>query len=104
MKRGQSALEYVFLIGIAAATIIVASAYISRGFQGRLRAQADQLGEQYSPKNMKTDIRQNSTVDFDDKLIIDNAAKENTTISKATTTTTTAEGSHEKVRGLKYEH
>ncbi len=103
MKQGQSTLEYVFLVGIAAATIIAALAYISRGFQGKLRAQADQLGEQYSPKNMKTDIRQNSTVNFNDKLLINNTTKENTSISDTTTTTTTTKGSYEGVRGLKYE-
>jgi len=63
IKQGQTTLEYVYLIGIAAAAIIVMLVYVSRGFQGRLRVQADSLGEQYSPKNMRTRIRQSSYVD-----------------------------------------
>jgi len=58
MARSQTTVEYVILIGIVVAALIIISAYISRGFQGQLRTQADQVGEQYSPTNMKTDIVQ----------------------------------------------
>lgn len=62
MKYGQSTIEYVFLIALVAAAIIGISVYVSRGFQGRLREQADQVGEQYSPKGMDTNIKK--TWDF----------------------------------------
>ncbi len=58
MARSQTTVEYVILIGILVAALVVISAYISRGFQGQLRTQADQVGEQYSPTHMKTDIVQ----------------------------------------------
>jgi hypothetical protein len=52
MKRGQSTLEYIILIGVVAAAIIAVIVYASRGHQGHLRSQADQLStEQYAPGN-----------------------------------------------------
>lgn len=44
MKRGQSTLEYIVLIGSVAAGIIAMLVYIGRGHQGNIRSQADQLG------------------------------------------------------------
>lgn len=50
MRRGQSTLEYVLLIGAAVVAFIAMTIYIGRGFQGNLRNQADQLGAgQYEP-------------------------------------------------------
>lgn len=52
MRRGQSTLEYILLIGIAAAALIAILVYVSRGLQGNLRNKADQLGAgQYAPGN-----------------------------------------------------
>ncbi|MDP2928385.1 MAG: class III signal peptide-containing protein [Candidatus Omnitrophota bacterium] len=52
MRRGQTTLEYILLIGIVAAGIIAVIIYVSRGHQGRLRSQADQLSTgQYAPGN-----------------------------------------------------
>ncbi len=49
MRRGQTTLEYVLLIGIAAAGLIALIVYVSRGHQGNLRSQAEQLStEQYA--------------------------------------------------------
>ncbi|MEK7308299.1 MAG: hypothetical protein AAB089_04440 [Nitrospirota bacterium] len=56
MRRAQTTLEYVFLIGIVAAALIAILAYVSRGFQGKLRNQADEMGEQYSPGHTDIDI------------------------------------------------
>jgi len=55
MRRAQSTLEYILMIGSLAAVLIIMGAYMKRGFQGNVRALSDQLGEQYSPGNM--DIR-----------------------------------------------
>jgi len=58
MRRAYIAIEYLYLLGLAAAALILMLVYISRGFQGNLRVQADQLGVQYSPKDMQTNITQ----------------------------------------------
>jgi len=52
-KRGQTTLEYVYLIGVAAVALIAALVYVSRGFQGNVRLSSDQIGAgQYDPQNM----------------------------------------------------
>ncbi|MDO8489127.1 MAG: hypothetical protein Q7S42_03340 [Candidatus Omnitrophota bacterium] len=52
MRRGQTTLDYILLIGAVAAGLIVMLVYISRGHQGNLRSQADQLSAgQYAPGN-----------------------------------------------------
>ena len=52
MKQGQTTLEYIVLIGAVAAALIAVIVYVSRGQQGNLRSQADQLGAgQYAPGN-----------------------------------------------------
>jgi hypothetical protein len=50
MKKGQSTLEYVYLIAVAAVALAAMLVYMSRGFQGHIRDQADQIGAgQYEP-------------------------------------------------------
>jgi hypothetical protein len=52
MRRGQTTLEIVILIGFVAVVIMAMRIYIIRGHQGRLRSQAEQLGaQQYAPGN-----------------------------------------------------
>ena len=52
MRRAQATLEYVYLIGIVAAAIIVMLAYMSRGLQGNLRTLTEQVGAgAYAPGN-----------------------------------------------------
>jgi hypothetical protein len=54
MKRGQTTLEFVILVGFVAAGLIAMLFYIGRGHQGHLRAQAEQLGaRQYEPGNTR---------------------------------------------------
>ncbi|MFH0854903.1 MAG: hypothetical protein V1869_00065 [Candidatus Omnitrophota bacterium] len=60
LRKGQSTLEYVYLLAIVAAAIIAMTVYIKRGFQGNLRSQADQLGAGgYSPGNTSASSREN---------------------------------------------
>lgn len=52
MKRGQTTVEFVFLVGLVAAGLIAMLVYVGRGHQGNLRSQAEQLGaQQYEPGN-----------------------------------------------------
>jgi Flp pilus assembly pilin Flp len=50
-KQAQSILEYVVLIGVVAAALIVVGVYYKRAVQGKFRAGGDMLGggEQYQP-------------------------------------------------------
>ena len=96
MRQGQTTLEYVYLVGIVAVALIVMLVYISRGFQGNLRGQADQLGEQYSPRNMTTNIIQVSTINYHDKSTKTDAISN-------TTTTMVGSGGREDINSLKNE-
>lgn len=49
-KRGQSTLEYAVVIAVVVAALVVMQLYVRRGFQGRLRQSADDIGEQFAPK------------------------------------------------------
>lgn len=48
-KRGQTTLEYAILIGVIVAALIAMQVYLKRGFQGKIRDSADNMGDQYSP-------------------------------------------------------
>lgn len=50
-KRGQSTLEYAVLIIIIIAALLSIQNYIKRGVQGRLKASADDIGDQHSVGN-----------------------------------------------------
>jgi predicted RNase H-like nuclease (RuvC/YqgF family) len=56
MKRGQSTLDYILLIGVVAAGLVAMLVYVNRGFQGNVRDKADQLSSwQYDPNNITID-------------------------------------------------
>lgn len=48
-KKAQSTLEYALLIGVIVAGLVAMQLYLKRGYQGKLRENSDQLGDQYSP-------------------------------------------------------
>ncbi len=48
-KSGQSLLEYSVLFAVVLSAILIMQFYIKRGYQGRLKKEADTVGQQYSP-------------------------------------------------------
>lgn len=48
-KRGQSTLEYALLIAAVIAALIMMQIYLKRGVGGKLKANIDDIGEQYDP-------------------------------------------------------
>jgi hypothetical protein len=42
-------LEYALVVAGVAAALLAMRVYITRGIQGKLRSEADQLGQQYAP-------------------------------------------------------
>ena len=48
-KRGQSLLEYSILFAVILSAVLIMQFYIKRGYQGRLKAEADSVGQQYAP-------------------------------------------------------
>ena len=47
-KKGQSTLEYALVIAVIVAALVAMQTYIKRGFQGKLKASTDDVGEQFS--------------------------------------------------------
>lgn len=56
MKSGQATLEYAVVIIVLSAALVAMLIYLKRGVQGRLRSEADQLGQSYSPGNTESAI------------------------------------------------
>lgn len=54
MKSGQSTLEYAVVIIVLSAALVAMLIYLKRGVQGRLRSEADQIGQSYSPGNTES--------------------------------------------------
>jgi uncharacterized protein (UPF0333 family) len=48
-KKGQSTLEYAIIMVVVVGALIAMQWYIKGGYQGRLRAASDDMGEQFSP-------------------------------------------------------
>jgi uncharacterized protein (UPF0333 family) len=70
-NRAQSTLEYAILIGVIVAGLIGMQVYLKRGYQGKLRASADDMGDQfsagYSTYSYKTSTNTSSTEDVKDE-------------------------------------
>ncbi|MCP4652937.1 MAG: hypothetical protein GY858_06085 [Candidatus Omnitrophica bacterium] len=54
LRKGQSILEYAVLLAVIIAALAVMQTYIKRAYQGRLKREADNLGQQYSPGHTVT--------------------------------------------------
>jgi uncharacterized protein (UPF0333 family) len=48
-RRAQSLLEYSVLLAVVLSTILIMQFYVKRGYQGRLKKEADTVGQQYAP-------------------------------------------------------
>lgn len=51
LNKAQAAVEYALIIVAIVAGLIATATYLRRGIQGRVRASADSIGEQYAPGN-----------------------------------------------------
>jgi hypothetical protein len=63
-RKGQSTLEYAIIVAVVIGGLLVMQHYIKRGYQGKLKGAADDMGEQFDP-NAYTgnfNITQSSTV------------------------------------------
>ena len=57
-RRGVSTMEFAVLAVCLVTGLIAMQGYISRAMQGRLRMQADSIGEQYAPGHTTSDTTQ----------------------------------------------
>ena len=50
-RRAQTTLEYAVLIGVIVGGLVAMQIYLKRGWQGKLRDSADNMGGQFSPEH-----------------------------------------------------
>ena len=67
-KTGQGSFEYITLITIVLAVFITVGTYFKRGVQGRWKSAVDDLGDQYDPLTVDTNITYSLTSDTDTRL------------------------------------
>lgn len=48
-KRGQSTLEYALIVAVIIAGLLMMQHYVKRGYSGKLKSAADDMGEQFDP-------------------------------------------------------
>lgn len=96
IKKGQSILEYTVLIAVVIASLLIMHIYVKRAYQGRLKQEADSVGEQYSPGHttslIETDTTSTSTTYTGGELVKDDGSKVpvpyGTTVSKSSSSST----------------
>jgi len=55
-RKGQTILEYTVILIIILGVMIAMKDYIKRGIQGRWKSSADEMGDQYDPQSVNSDI------------------------------------------------
>jgi len=55
-RRGQTIMEYTVIVIVVVGVMIAMKDYVKRGIQGRWKSAADQVGEQYDPQNVNSDV------------------------------------------------
>lgn len=91
-KKAQSTLEYAVLIGVLVAALVAMQTYLKRGYQGKLREGADQMGEQFSPGHTTyTYTTTSDTVSGEDVQSTQGNAQTLTTITSQTSDKTGSE-------------
>ena len=48
-RKGQSTVEYALIIAIVVAGLLAMQFYVKRGYSGRLKSAADDMGDAYDP-------------------------------------------------------
>ena len=101
---GQSSLEYAVVVAVVVGALLTMQVYIKRAISGRLRSHADEIGQQYAPKNTTSDmtrsIESNVTTTVETGMVTQTDAITGETEDVAkTTTTVTITSEEEKVDG-----
>lgn len=55
-KRAQSTAEYAVLIGLVVAAVLAMQVFVKRALQGRIEQEASQVGSQYEPYYLDSDM------------------------------------------------
>jgi cytoskeletal protein RodZ len=61
-RKGQSIVEYTLMLCVILSAILIMQVYVKRAYQGRLKQESDNVGQQYSPKHTSSSISNTGTV------------------------------------------
>ena len=62
-RKGQSTLEYAIVVAIIVAGLLAMQFYVKRGWEGKLKTAADDMGEQFEPARFTANYNLNSQSD-----------------------------------------
>ncbi len=98
--RAQSTLEYAVVIACIVGALLSMQVYIKRAISGKLRLAADDIGQQYDPRNTTTSAG-GMTTSIDSNVTTKVETETSTTDDEVleTTTTVTINSEEEKVYG-----
>jgi uncharacterized protein (UPF0333 family) len=70
-SRGQNVIEYTVLIATILSALLIMHIYIKRAYQGRIKAEADSVSQQYAPGHTSSLISSNSNTNTVTRVGID---------------------------------
>ncbi len=59
-RKGQSTLEYAIVVAIIVGGLLAMQFYVKRGWEGKLKTAADDMGEQFEPAKFTANYNLNS--------------------------------------------
>ncbi|UCG34572.1 MAG: hypothetical protein JSW17_03470 [Candidatus Omnitrophota bacterium] len=61
MRKAQNIVEYTILLCIVLSALLIMQVYVKRSYQGRLKAESDSIGPQYSVGHTKSSTTSTTT-------------------------------------------
>jgi Flp pilus assembly pilin Flp len=73
-NRGQTILEYTIIVVIMLGVMIAMKDYVKRGIQGRWKSATDDMGDQYDPQAVNSNIMYNTQVNAQSIISVENGS------------------------------
>lgn len=96
-RQGQLAVEYVVILTIVVGALLAMQMYFKRGIQGRIKASADSVGEQYDPLTTEGSITQRVSGETVTTISVQDTAVGKQTMRSDTSVLTETKGGYTRV-------
>jgi Flp pilus assembly pilin Flp len=73
-RKGQTILEYTVILIVILGAMIVMKDYVKRGIQGRWKSATDDLGDQYDPQSINSNINYSTQVNSQSIITVVNGS------------------------------
>lgn len=71
-RKGQTILEYTIILMIILGVMLAMKDYVKRGIQGRWKTSADNVGDQYDPQTVNSNILYQTYVSANSVVTVEN--------------------------------